>query len=177
VLSDPERLRTPGGHGYLVSWKHRLRTESEPAAAAIVERILDDPANIAALRAGIGRPEATMDELAQWLVLLTLLHPHPDTGVPVINPEEGRVLRPGAPTTDALRIVVPFDTNRLELGFTVNASAPDVLKPDGPGETHGRYLLDLFHQHATMFFQGRSLVVQQIGGRAFPATDGALLRK
>ncbi len=107
----------------------------------------------------------------------TLLHPHPDTGVPVVNPEEGRVLRPGAPTTDALRIVVPFDTNRLELGFTVNASAPDVLKPDGPGETHGRYLLDLFHQHATMFFQGRNLVVQQIGGRAFPATDGALLRK
>lgn len=68
MLSDPKRLRTPGGHGYLVSWKHRLRTESEPAAAAIVERILDDPANIAALRAGIGRPEATMDELSQWLV-------------------------------------------------------------------------------------------------------------
>lgn len=68
MLGDPKRLCTTGGHGYLVSWKHRLRTESEPAAAAIVERLLDDAANIEALRAGIGRPQATMDELAQWLV-------------------------------------------------------------------------------------------------------------
>lgn len=59
MLSDPKRLWTPGGHGYLVTWKHRLRTQSEPAAAAIVERLLDSPANIAALRAGMGRPEAT----------------------------------------------------------------------------------------------------------------------
>lgn len=68
VLSDPKRLRTRCGHGYLVSWKHRLRTESEPAAAALVEQLLDDPANVEALRAAIGRAEATMDELAQWLV-------------------------------------------------------------------------------------------------------------
>lgn len=65
MLSDPKRLRTRGGHGYLVSWKHRLRTQSEPAAAAIVERLLDDPANVAALQAGIGHPDATMDELAE----------------------------------------------------------------------------------------------------------------
>lgn len=68
MLSDPKRLRTRSGHGYLISWKHRLRTQTEAAAAAIVERLLDDPANVGSLRAGIGRPEATMDELAQWLV-------------------------------------------------------------------------------------------------------------
>ncbi len=68
MLSDPKRLRTRGGHGYLVSWKHRLRITTEPAAAAIVERLLDDSQNVAALRSGIGRPEATMDELAEWLV-------------------------------------------------------------------------------------------------------------
>ncbi len=106
-----------------------------------------------------------------------LLGPHPSTGVPVVNPEKGRVLRDGPPSTDALRIVVPFDTDLLELGFEVNASATDVLKPDGPGQTHGRYLLDFVHLHATMFFQGRHLVVQQFGGRTFPATDGALLRR
>lgn len=68
VLSDPKRLRTPSGHGYLVSWKHRLRVQEDERAAAIVERILADPANIESLRAGIGRPEATEEELAQWLV-------------------------------------------------------------------------------------------------------------
>ncbi len=68
MLGDPKRLRTRGGHGYLVSWKHRLRTRSEPQAAAVVERILEDPANVAALRAAIGQAEATMDELSQWLV-------------------------------------------------------------------------------------------------------------
>lgn len=68
MLSDPKRLKTPGGHGYLVSWKHRLRTRSEASAAAVVERLLGDPHNVEALRAGIGRPNATMDELAEWLV-------------------------------------------------------------------------------------------------------------
>ncbi len=68
VLSDPKRLRTPGGYGYLVSWKHRLRVQGDERAAAVVEKILADPANVESLRAGIGRPEATEEELAQWLV-------------------------------------------------------------------------------------------------------------
>lgn len=68
VLSDPKRLRTRGGYGYLVSWKHRLRLRTEPEAAALVERLLDEPGNVEALRAGIGRPEASLDELAEWLV-------------------------------------------------------------------------------------------------------------
>lgn len=67
MLSDPKRLRTRSGHGYLVSWKHRLRTQTDAATAAIVARLLDDPANVASLRAGIGQTEATMDELARWL--------------------------------------------------------------------------------------------------------------
>ncbi len=68
MLSDPKRLRTPGGYGYLISWKHRLRVRTEPQTAAVVERILKDASNVKALRAGIGRPDATLDELAEWLV-------------------------------------------------------------------------------------------------------------
>lgn len=68
MLSDPKRLRTRRGHGYLVSWKHRLRTSTEPAAAAIVERLLEDEANVESLRAAVGRPEASLDDLAEWLV-------------------------------------------------------------------------------------------------------------
>lgn len=68
MLSDPKRLRTPRGHGYLVSWKHRLRTNSEPAAAALVERLLEDESNVASLRAALGRPGASLEELAEWLV-------------------------------------------------------------------------------------------------------------
>lgn len=68
MLSDPKRLRTARSYGYLVSWKHRLRADSEPAAAALVEELLEDEQNVAALRAALGRPEATLEELAEWLV-------------------------------------------------------------------------------------------------------------
>ena len=68
MLCDPKRLRTPNSYGYLVSWKHRLRIHDEVRAAAMVDRLLADPSNVAALRAGIGRPDATEDDLAQWLV-------------------------------------------------------------------------------------------------------------
>ncbi len=68
MLSDPKRLRTPRGHGYLVSWKHRLRTNAEPAAAAIVERLLEDESNVESLRSALGRPEASLDDLAEWLI-------------------------------------------------------------------------------------------------------------
>ncbi|MGH1341634.1 MAG: hypothetical protein ACRBN8_08800 [Nannocystales bacterium] len=67
VLGDPKRLRTPGGHGYLVSWKHRLKVQDDERSAALVQRILDDPTNLESLRAGIGQPQATRDELAEWL--------------------------------------------------------------------------------------------------------------
>ncbi len=68
VLSDPKRLLTPGSYGYLVSWKHRLRVETDERAAALVERVLADESNLSALRAGLGRLEATEEELADWLI-------------------------------------------------------------------------------------------------------------
>ena len=68
MLSDPKRLRTRGGHGYLVSWKHRLRTNYEPAAAAVVERLLEDDGNVESLRGALGRPDASLDDLAEWLI-------------------------------------------------------------------------------------------------------------
>ena len=67
MLGDPKRLRTTAGTGFLVSWKHRLRTNSEPAASDLVARILSDPSNVAALQASLGSG-ATMEELAAWLV-------------------------------------------------------------------------------------------------------------
>lgn len=68
MLSDPTRLRTRRSHGYLVSWKHRLRTSAEPSAAATAERLLEDESNVESLRAALGRPEASVDDLAVWLV-------------------------------------------------------------------------------------------------------------
>jgi hypothetical protein len=46
MLGDPKRLRTADGFGYLVSWKHRLRLQSDAQARAFVERVLEDPANV-----------------------------------------------------------------------------------------------------------------------------------
>ncbi|MEM6296328.1 MAG: OmpA family protein [Myxococcota bacterium] len=68
VLGDPKRLRTAGGHGFLISWKHLLRTQAEADAAEMVKRLLDDPRNVDALREGLGRPEASTEDLAQWLL-------------------------------------------------------------------------------------------------------------
>lgn len=65
MLGDPKKLKTPNGHGYLVSWKDRLRVDGD--AGALVQRILDDPHNVAALREERGDPSASMDELATWL--------------------------------------------------------------------------------------------------------------
>ncbi len=65
MLGDPKKLKTRAGHGYLVSWKDRLRVEDD--AHALAKRILDDPHNVAALRQARGNPSATMDELAHWL--------------------------------------------------------------------------------------------------------------
>ncbi len=68
MLSDPKKLRTRRGHGYLVSWHDRLRMRSESQAASVVERILEDADNVAALRRGIGRPDASEDDLREWII-------------------------------------------------------------------------------------------------------------
>ena len=129
VLSDPKRLRTPCGHGYLVSWKHRLRTRSTVVRLE-VDRI-----------AARDRPDRA------------------------------------APATDAVRITVPYETNVLELGFTVSPSATDTLLADGPAGTHGRYLLDFIHRPVLVEQDGEETVVPLSEGNTFAATGGALLRK
>ncbi len=111
-----------------------------------------------------------------------LLAPHPSTGVPVVSLEVGRINaqeQPNrkVPVTDALRIIVPFDTDVLELGFTVNPSATDTLLPDGPAGTHGRYLLDFLHRPVLMEQDGQEIVTPLSNGKTFAATGGALLRK
>ena len=67
MLSDPKCLKTPGGFGYLVSWKHRLRVESETQARELAKRLLADPYNVEQIRSALGRPEATPEELEEWL--------------------------------------------------------------------------------------------------------------
>ena len=67
MLSDPKRLKTARGYGILVSWKHKLRVESDAAAQDLARRLLDDPHNVAEIRAALGRPEASLEELEEWL--------------------------------------------------------------------------------------------------------------
>ncbi len=66
MLGDPTRLRTPHGYGFLCSWKDRLKFRDQEDAVAMVERLLDDPANLAALREQYGDVER--GDLEQRLV-------------------------------------------------------------------------------------------------------------
>lgn len=67
MLSDPRRLRTAQATGFLVSWRDKFRIETEDEARALVARILDDPENVAALRASLGADASDL-ELEEWLV-------------------------------------------------------------------------------------------------------------
>jgi len=101
VLGDPKRLRTKGSYGYLVSWKDRFRVNNDAQAVQLAERLLADPHNVNALRTSLGRPEASEEELAEWLVtglaggalslLKTKLEP-PVLDTPAVTP-----LRPDRP--------------------------------------------------------------------------------
>ncbi len=103
-----------------------------------------------------------------------LLDPHPDTGKPVVNPEKGRTGRPeNEHDVDAFRIAFPADSDTIELGFTVKSDATKSFKNDGPGGTHGRFLLEFaptgnWTQGADYFYWF---------GTSYAATAGALLRK
>lgn len=66
VLGDPTRLRTRRGHGFLCSWKDKLRFQGREDALALVERLLDDPTNVAALREQYG--DVDRSELEQRVV-------------------------------------------------------------------------------------------------------------
>ena len=134
VLGDPKRLRTPGSYGYLVSWKHRLRFETDERARALVERLLSDEDNLSALRAGLGRPDASEDEVAEWLITglaggsLQLLK----TGLtpPVFDSPEVTPLNPDRPTPVIERPTwisleaVREDGTRLP-GLPLTITAPD----------------------------------------------------
>lgn len=67
VLGDPTRLRTRNSYGYLVGRKHKLHVDSDDEARALAQRLLADPHNVAQLRAGLGQPEAALEELESWL--------------------------------------------------------------------------------------------------------------
>lgn len=68
MLSDPKKLRTRRGYGYLVSWRDRMRCEGAQEAEALAEQVLDEPGNLEAIRSALGRPEASREEVAEWLV-------------------------------------------------------------------------------------------------------------
>lgn len=108
------------------------------------------------------------------------LNPHPFTGEPIVALEAGRKQRPRgheAVVTDAIRIVVPSDTDRLELGFTIRATVADENKTDGPAGSYGRFLLELIHRPAIVETNGRHPVLALANGRSYAATAGALLYK
>jgi hypothetical protein len=124
------------------------------------------------------RPTKAFDITDLLEVDASLLAPHPDTGQPVVNPEKGRSFRQEAGNVDAFRLVIPADTNTLELGFTVKPSATTKFKADGPGGTHGRFLLDFVHTFEMFDLdEGRQVVAAHFEGSSYAATAGALLRK
>lgn len=152
MLSDPKRLRTRRGHGYLVSWKHRLRTSSEPAAAAIVERLLEDETNVESLRAALGRPEASLDDLAEWLVTglasgsLDLLKTRVNPPVLDAPPETDLtdLLPPPEPKRDLDSLtfeVVDQDGEGIAARYQVHAPSGDPSGSLPPGER--RFVGDL----------------------------------
>jgi hypothetical protein len=103
-----------------------------------------------------------------------LLAPHAATSKPVVTPEKGRTGRPeDASHVDAYRIVVPADTDTIELDFTIEKDATKQFKNDGPAGTHGRFLLDFFPP------DGWDMSGDQVFSflNSFAATTGALLRK
>lgn len=187
MLSDPRRLRTPNGDGYFVSWKHRLRTQSEPAAAAIVERLLADPANVASLRAGIGRPEATMDELAQWLVTglacgaLNLLKTRVTPPVFERPPETNLfdLLPPQEPEGELESLTFEFFDDR-DVGFAAHYQVYSPTgDPSGSLPEGERKLLEELEADATVEVDLSSIVLsllpetEEAGAQDTKADDGA----
>ena len=105
-----------------------------------------------------------------------LLAPHPDMGQPVVTPVSGKAQY----RDDILgfRIVCPADADVLELGFTVESSATKAFKPDGPGGTYGRFLLEFFHDYEfyELVDENREIIAERLDGKSYAATAGALLR-
>jgi len=69
--------------------------------------------------------------------------------------------------------VVPADSDRIELGFTIDKDAAKHFKNDGPGGTHGRFLLDFFPPDEWRMDGQRVVCFSS----TLAAAHGALLRK
>lgn len=104
-----------------------------------------------------------------------LLAPHPATGRPVVNPEKARLRSHDG--VDALRLVIPAETSRLELDATVKTSASHQFLKDGPGGTFGRFLLHFIPEYDLGIDDGRETVVRREHSDSYAATAGALLRR
>ncbi|MBV1857518.1 MAG: hypothetical protein KUG77_03835 [Nannocystaceae bacterium] len=151
MLGDPKRLRTPGGYGYLVSWKHRFRLNNDAEAVQLVERVLADPHNVEALRAGLARPEATEEELAAWLITglagggLQLLKTNvlpPLFDAPSVTPLRPDRPKPNVerPTWISLEVVREDGTPTPDLGVLI--TAPDGSVRDARLDADSRFRAD-----------------------------------
>ncbi len=108
-----------------------------------------------------------------------LQKPHANTGEPVVTVEDDKAVF-NQIFVDAVRIVVPSDTDVLQLGFTISPSATKTYSDTGPRATHGRFILDFVYEYA--FFE--TLDQDQIidpgldeHRNVYAANAGALLRK
>lgn len=124
-----------------------------------------------------GSREVALDELLTFSD--HLLSPHPNTGHPVVAPEDGIAVF-GDTITDAFRIIVPSDTDALQLSFKVRPSATNTFKATGPRGTHGRFILDFVYGYE---FEQRADGSERFNLRSsehrnvYAANTGALLRK
>ena len=175
MLSDPKRLRTDRSYGYLVSWKHRLRIGSDAEAVELVERLFADPHNVGALRESLGRPEATEEEIAEWLVtglaagafqlLKTKVKP------PVFDTPEVTPLRPDdkkpiveRPTWISIEVVREDGAPIPGLGITM--TAPDGSTRDATLDADAAFRAD----DVPRGDGGCTLVFRAEGGLAGPTT-------
>jgi hypothetical protein len=116
--------------------------------------------------------ELDIDKLLEFDT--TLLFPQFDTGHPIVNPERGTSGRPqNAGDVDGFRIVVPSDGDTLELPFRVKPDATKAFKADGPGPSHGRFLLEFAPNNIWNREADGSV---RMSFKFFGSTTGALLR-
>ena len=165
MLSDPKKLRTPRGFGYLVSWLDRFRGLDAEGSRAFAQRLLDDPRNIEAVRTGLGRPEASVDELLEWLSTAlaagstvavrtrrksrTMDAPQETDWRDMVTPDHGND-RVDTPETTwlELRIVdevgepIPDIPFRLASGERGTSDARGVVRFDDVASSFGRALVD-----------------------------------
>jgi hypothetical protein len=91
---------------------------------------------------------------------------------PIVTPMRRTTGRSVHSRVDGFLMVIPGDTDTLELGFTMNSNATSAFAADGPGGSHGRFLLDFALPGD--WVQVNSLV--ELSNSVFAPEAGALLR-